>query len=182
MKLCAIAPRFFLLIFILTFSCRKIYDPPAIKGNNHFLAVDGFIQTGINATTTITLTRSLNLYDSVPTIPELGAQITIVVADGSTYSLQDYNSKGIYTSSSLNLDSTKSYQLAITTSDGNKYLSDLVPSKISPPIDSLTWEMDINPTTQQPTVDVFVNAHDATNNTRYYRWDYVETFKTHVFL
>jgi hypothetical protein len=177
MKLRTIPSRFFLFFFILMFSCRKLYNPPAIAGNNHFLAVDGFIQTGVNASSTFTLTRSRDLTDTIPTIPELGAQVSIKGSDGSSYSLQDYTGTGIYISSAANLDSTISYQLAINTSDGKKYLSDLVPSKTAPPIDSVTWELDIDPTTQLPTANVFVNAHDPTNNTRYYRWDYLETFK-----
>ena len=62
--------------------CRKPYEPPAIKASNHFLAVDGFINTGTIAVTTITLTRSLNLLDSVPILPELNAQVSIQSGNG----------------------------------------------------------------------------------------------------
>ena len=48
---------------------------PLLKPANHFLAVDGFINTGSFAITRFTLTRSLNLLDSVPNLPELGAQV-----------------------------------------------------------------------------------------------------------
>lgn len=177
MKLSVIACRLILFLLFTFFSCRKVYNPPAITGNNHYLAVDGFIQTGANAISSFTITRSRNLTDTVPTIPELGGFVAILGADGSSYSLIDTAGNGVYSSASLNLDSNKSYQLSITTSDGNKYLSDLVTSKIAPPIDSLSWELDVDPTTQQPTVNVFVNAHDPTGQTRYYRWDYLETFK-----
>ncbi|MEJ0083370.1 MAG: hypothetical protein WDM78_21015 [Puia sp.] len=45
-----------------------------------------------------------------------------------------------YVSAPLNLDITQKYQVSVTTSEGNKYLSDLVTPKPSPPIDSVTWQ------------------------------------------
>jgi Domain of unknown function (DUF4249) len=177
MKLLAKPSTFFLIFFLMTFSCRKVFDPPAIKASNHFLAVDGFIQTGSNVSTTITVSRSLNLNDSVPNIPELNAQVSIQSSNGNSYSLFDGSGNGIYGSPALNLDSSLKYQLAITTNDGNKYISDLVTPKSAPPIDSITWELVNDPLTLQQAVNVYVNSHDANNNTHYYRWDYLETFK-----
>jgi hypothetical protein len=42
-------------------ACAKPYEPPVIMESNHFLAVDGFINTGTNAVSRFTLTRSLSL-------------------------------------------------------------------------------------------------------------------------
>ena len=169
----------FLLIFIMMFSCRKFYDPPVIKGNNHFLAVNGFIYTGTAVTSMITLSRSLNLYDSVTDRPELKAQVAIESSDGGSYNLTDSTGIGIYQSSTLNLDSTLQYRLNIVTSDGNKYQSDFVSVKQAPPLDSLTWELigDPDPKTGKQAINIFVNSHDLNNATRYYRWDYTQTFK-----
>jgi hypothetical protein len=157
--------------------CRKPYDPPAIKANNHFLTVDGVINTGAFSASNITLTRSLNLLDTVPNIPELHAQVLIQNANGAVFPLTDTGTNGIYVSVPLNLDPDQQYQLSVTTSDGNKYLSDLVTPKKAPPIDSLTWQILNDPVTGAQTLNVNVNAHDPTNNTRYYRWDYIETWQ-----
>lgn len=165
------------LFFLSFFSCRKVYDPPAIKANNHFLAVDGVIQTGINVSTAITVSRSLNLDDSVPNIPELNAQVAIVSSNGTTIGLHDTSGTGVYVSPLMTLDSSVNYQVAITTSDGNKFISDFVTPKSAPPVDSLSWEVVNDPVTLQQAVNVYVNAHDPTNKTQYYRWDYLETYK-----
>ncbi len=168
---------YFLLIFLMMISCRKPYDPPAINNGNHFLAVDGFIYTGTSVTSMITLSRSVNLDESGLHIPELNAQVAIQSSGGNSYNLIDSTGEGIYMSSVLNLDSIHQYQLAITTSDGNKYLSDFVSTKEAPPIDSLSWELANDPVTGLQAAYIFVNAHDPSNATRYYRWDFLGTYK-----
>jgi hypothetical protein len=165
------------LISLCLLNCRKPYVPPAIKSSNHFLAVDGFVNTSPFGVSTITLTRSLNLLDSIPILPELNAQVMIRSSDGALFPLVDTGLNGIYVSSTLTLDPSLQYQLSVTTSDGNTYASDLVSSKPSPLIDSLTWELvdDASHTTEVLNIDV--NAHDVSGNTKYYRWDYVETWQ-----
>jgi hypothetical protein len=157
--------------------CRKPYEPPAIKASNHFLAIDGFINTGAFSSTTITLSRSLNLLDSVPNIPELNALVMIQTPNGASFTLADTGNNGIYVSAPLTLDPSQKYLVSVTTSDGNKYVSDPVTPKASPPIDSLTWELLDDATAGTEVVNILVNSHDPTDNTRYYRWDYVETWQ-----
>ena len=167
-------------VFLMIMSasmCRKIFNPPAIQASNHFLAVDGFINTGSNASSTFTLTRSLNLVDSVPSIPERNAQVLIQSANGNSYPLIDTAGNGVYVSQNLNLDNSQSYQLSIITSDGNQYMSDLVFAKKAPPIDSLTWELADDPVSGLQAVKIYINSHDPANNTHYYRWDYIETWE-----
>ncbi len=168
-----------ILLLAMTIStCRKPYNPPAITASNHYLAIDGFINTGSNASSSFILTRSRNLTDTVTNIPELNAHVFIQGSNGSTYPLVDTASIGVYAGPSLNLDITQNYQLAVTTSDGNKYLSDFVTAKTAPPIDSVTWELLMDdPTTGAQAVRIYVNGHDPTNSTHYYRWDYLETYE-----
>ncbi len=177
MKLFAKTGFVFFFVLLCISSCRKSYDPPVIQANNHFLAVDGLIQTGQNAVSTFIVNRSLNLADTIPNIPELNAQVVIQGSDGSVYPLHDLAGNGIYSSASLSLDTTHQYQLAVNSSDGNKYISDFVFAKSAPPIDSVTWELVNDPVTLTQSVNLYVNSHDPSNNTRYYRWDYLETYK-----
>src|SRR3982074_1626700 len=128
------------IIFPLTM-CRKSYDPPVIKASNHFIAIDGLINTSTNGTTSITINRSLNLQDTVPNIPELNCTVLIQSETGATIPLIDTGTNGVYISPPLNLDPSVKYQVSVTTSDGNKYISDLVLPKTSPPIDSITWQL-----------------------------------------
>jgi hypothetical protein len=164
------------IIFPLTM-CRKSYDPPVIKASNHFIAIDGLINTSTNGTTSITINRSLNLQDTVPNIPELNCTVLIQSETGATIPLIDTGTNGVYISPPLNLDPSVKYQVSVTTSDGNKYISDLVLPKTSPPIDSITWQLINDPLTAAQAVNIYVNAHDPSNSTRYYRWDYLETYQ-----
>lgn len=168
---------FFSLVCLCLMQCRKPYEPPAIKSSSHILAVDGFINTGPFSVSSFTLTRSLNLSDLVPIQPELNAQVMIQSSNGASFPLVDTGHNGVYVSSTLTLDPSLLYQLSVATSDGNKYLSDLVTPKASPPIDSLTWELVNNATLGTEVLNIYVNTHDQTGNTRYYRWDYVETWQ-----
>src|SRR5580692_10807579 len=132
---------FVLLLTICLAACRQSYNPPAITAANNYFVVDGFINTGANAVTTFKLNRSRNLGDSTVTgIPELSAVASIVSSSGASYPLTDTANTGIYSSAPLNLDITQQYSIAITTSDGQKYSSDPVPCKQTPPIDSLYWQ------------------------------------------
>jgi hypothetical protein len=170
----------YFLIAINIFSttmCRKPFEPPAIKASNHFLAVDGIINTGAFSSTSITLSRSLNLLDSVPSIPELNAQVQIQSSSGAIFPLADTGSNGTYVSVPLNLDPNQKYQLSVTISSGSNYLSDFVTPKTAPPIDSITYLIANNPVTGDDQLVVYINSHDLTNNTRYYRWDYTETWQ-----
>ena len=162
---------FVLLLTTCLAACRQAYNPPAITAANNYLVVDGFINTGSNAVTTFNLNRSRNLGDSIITgIPELNAVASIVSSSGASYPLTDTANTGIYSSAPLNLDITQQYSIAITTPDGQKYSSDPVSCKQTPPIDSLYW--------QQPSgLTIYVNTHDPTGNTRYYRYDYQETWE-----
>ena len=177
--------KYFLITTFILFSttmCRKAYEPPAIKASNHFLAIDGIINTGPFSVSTFTISRSLNLTDTVPNLPELSAQVLIKGANGSAYPLADTGAKGIYVSAPLNLNPNQKYQLSVTTSDGSKYLSDLVTPKTSPPIDSLTWEDVYDASSANDIVKIYVNSNDPSNNTHYYRWDFIETYQHHSFL
>jgi hypothetical protein len=160
-----------LLLMGCAIRCKQTYAPPAITMPNNYLVVDGFINSGANAVTTITLTRTRNLNDTtVAGIPELYALVSILGPGGVSYPLVDTANAGIYSSATLNLDNTQQYSIAITTSDTRKYASDAVPCLQTPPIDSLYW--------QQPSdLTIYVNTADPTGQTRYYRWDYTETWQ-----
>ncbi|MBS1526754.1 MAG: DUF4249 domain-containing protein, partial [Bacteroidetes bacterium] len=61
----------------------------------------------------------------------------------------------------------------IKTNDGKVYLSDFVSVKNSPAIDSIGFNA------QGQGVQIYVNTHDDANATKYYRWEYQETWQFH---
>jgi len=63
--------------------------------------------------------------------------------------------------------------LRIKTTAGETYLSDFVPVNVTPPIDSVKW------TSDSTGVQLYVSTHNPANNTRYYKWDFAETWEFH---
>lgn len=74
----------------------------------------------------------------------------------------------------LNLDSNRKYYLSIRTADNKTYQSAPVEVKTTPQIDSVLYKI------QTDGVQLYVNTHDISNKTRYYRWDYTETWIFHT--
>jgi hypothetical protein len=161
-----------LLITVMAIGCKKPYNPPVIAAKNNYLVVEGVINAGADSTT-ITLSRTVNLSNKTTVNPELHAIVAIQSDANVSYPLTE-TTKGNYVSAGLNLSSTHNYRLSIKTSNNEEYLSDYVPVKNSPPIDSVTYNTKGNSAT--PGLNVFVNTHDPKNNTTYYRWDYQETW------
>ena len=159
-------------IFLLTAAggCIEKYNAPVSSPETGYLVVEGFINTG-NGPTTIKLSRTTKL-DSVFVNPEPFAQVSVEGDDNSAVSLLS-EGNGLYTCPQVPINPGHLYRLRIQTGDGNTYLSDYIQPKITPPIDSVSWKADNNQAT------VFVTTHDPQNNTIYYQWNYVETWKYH---
>ena len=151
--------------------CKEVYNPPSTKNNPDFLVVDGVVIAG-NDSTIITLSRTKSLTDSAPTAKELEARVSVIDVSGVEYALTEQG-EGRYVASQLPLDATTSYQLKIITKDGNEFRSDPGKVNTSPPIDSVFWQQDSSG------VQIYLNTHDPGNGTRYYQWEYIETWEFH---
>lgn len=157
----------FLSIVLLT-ACRDPYYPDVKPVETNVLVVEGFINIGTGPTN-IRLGRTVSLQDSVAFKAERGAAVAVVAEDNTVYPLAE-NGNGFYTAA-LNLSAAKKYRLRIRTVSGNEYLSELSAALPTPPIDSVSWRYN------NDGVDIFVDTHDPQNNTRYYRWEYEETWE-----
>ncbi|MDB5144055.1 MAG: hypothetical protein JWQ66_2768 [Mucilaginibacter sp.] len=162
----------FYLLLLTLLCCKKPYNPPASSTPNSYLVVEGFINSG-NDSTVIILSKTIRLTAKTTNNPVLGATVTVEGEKNGVYNLLDNAGNGHYNSySGLNLSPSQRYRVKIVI--GNRqYVSDFVEIKQTPPIDSVGFNI------QNGNVNVYVNAHDATNNTRYYRWDYEETWQFH---
>jgi len=160
-----------LITLIMSFySCQKPIDIQAATTNANILVVEGLINAGTDLTT-IKLSRTVIIGNKNTANPESGATITIENAQATIATLKE-TVKGTYSSSAtvLNLDKTKQYRVRIKTANGKIYLSDLVDVKITPPIDSVGYTIKNNG------IQIYANAHDDTNNSRYYLYDYAEAW------
>jgi hypothetical protein len=151
-------------------ACVEPYTPAVIDAPTSFLVVDGFING--NGATRIKLSRTANLTTTTPPPAEKGAKLFVVDDAGQRYTLTE-KSSGFYLSDSLQLSAARQYKLRITTVSNATYESDLVPLKITPPIDKLVWKLNGNQ------VVVQLSTQDTNAQTRYYRWGVLETWEFH---
>jgi hypothetical protein len=161
-----------LLLIIVVVSCKKPYNPPVITAPGSYLVVEGPINAGSDSTI-IKLSRTVNLSSGTTNNPETGAIIVVQSNNNNSYPLTE-TSKGSYSVAGLNLDATKMYRLSIKTANNQQYLSDYVPVKATPPVDSIGYII------QSSGIQLYINTHDPNNNTRYYLWDYKETWQFHA--
>jgi hypothetical protein len=164
--------KWFLGIFILfAAACKTPYDPPIKNAKDHFLVVDGYINA--NGVTNIKLSRTRNITwgDTAAYSNEINAQVIIEDDHNNVYALYE-SANGNYTGN-FYLSSNARYRLHITTASKKEYLSDFVPCKISPPIQEIGWKIN------NGDLQIYVNTQDPNNQTRFYRWDYKETWEFH---
>jgi hypothetical protein len=162
---------FFAILTILLFgTCKEKYISPAYTPTTGYLVVEGVINAGTELTN-IVLKRTSNL-DSTSIVYEKGAKVFVEGENNTRFNLPE-SSIGNYSSTGLSLNNAIKYRLNIATLDGKKYQSDFVSVQSTPPIDSVSWKQD------SLGAHLFINTHDPTNQTKYYQWDYTETWEYH---
>ena len=162
---------FLMAVAVLFFTCKEPYNPPVASPVTGYLVVEGFINSG-NGTSTITLTRTTKLVDSVATVYEEDAQVNIEDENGTIYPVS-WKNNGTYISDSMSLNPADKYRLHIKTLNGSEYVSDFTAVKSTPPIDSISWRL------ENGGVQIYVNSHDPSNLTKYYQLKYSETWEFH---
>ncbi len=149
--------------------CKEKYSiPPGLEDKN-YLVVEGFIDVG-NDSTRIELSRTSPLDGGWGRMKEAGAQTWIESEGGETLPLME-NEPGVYKGGPFVLDENSRYRLRIQTSNGKSYTSSFEEVKKTPDIDSITWGREENG------VRIQVNTHDPENNSRFYSWQFEETWE-----
>jgi len=160
-----------IIIFIFTAGCKQEYIPPVDESQQSLLVVEGNLNPGPDSTI-IRLTRTQPLNNASGIRIESNAQLSVEGKDNSIRFLTG-RGNGYYVSPNLNLIINNEYRLRIKTANGKEYLSDYVKVKVAPAIDSIGWHRN------NDGVSIYVNTHDPTNDARYYRWEYAETWEIH---
>ncbi len=166
------------LLLIVSFACREPYTPE-IERYENILVIDGLI-TDQQGPYLVKLTRSFAFDESIPT-PEEGALVMIMDENEGIYEFTEEQA-GIYVShSSFRGELGSSYKLLVSTSDQLNYESEWVELRDVPEIDSIAYELQER-ATSDPNQSVYgmeikVNTHDNSDQTRYYRWEWVETWE-----
>jgi hypothetical protein len=155
---------------------ERYYLPES--GNGGALVVEALIRNG-NQQMDVRLSRTIPL-DAYNSKPESNANVWIIDQKGLEIPLHETKS-GVYEfPESAKFQIGDSYQIQIQTNKGDQYLSDFVELRATPPIDSVTWQYEEKPLYGLKGLQVYLNAHDETNKTKYYRWHYTETWLYHT--
>lgn len=155
-------------VLLFSLSCKKPFEHDAISDSATLLVVEGVINQG--GQTNIMISRSLKLSDKSVVQMEKGAKVQVEGSNSSVLPLTE-SSAGVYTLPATTFNTNLQYRLRIKTIAGKEYLSDPMSVRTTPAIDSLNWRR------EQNGVGLYIDAHDSNNNTKYYQWDYVETWE-----
>lgn len=161
---------YFILLIIFSPGCIQKFQPNITSPTTGYLVVEGIINSG-GGPAKVNLSRTTMLTDSTMA-HETGSTVQVEGNDNSVYPFTEQGN-GVYGTSQLILSNSQLYRLDIKTKDGKQYLSTYSTPKTTKPIDSVNWN------TTRDGVQVYVNTHDPTNNSIYYKWDYVETWEFH---
>lgn len=165
------AAGLFVAVLVLQ-ACIEPFSPPEITSAEHYLVVDGSLNTSPEGSSQVRLSRTQNIYDKGAPQPELRAKVAVEGDKGSSFAFAEVG-QGAYTLAARSFRDTEKYRLRIKTSSGKEYLSEYVPVVKNPPIDSVTYKV----RGAGEGVQIYVNTHDPLDKTHFYRWSYDETWQ-----
>ena len=157
----------FVFLFLFGVACLKPYKPEIHIESEGYLVVEGVVDI-FDGKGQIVLSRTKSLDAVNQNTAESGAEVWIEGENGSRLFFEE-KTKGVYIGNFENYSPELQSRLTIITKDNQEYQSDYVPFKVSPEIDSLTWEAN------DEGLSFFVDTHDDKGETRYYRWEFLET-------
>jgi len=167
-----------LMTLLLPGACIESFDPDIEKYEN-ILVVDGLI-TDKKEVYTIRLSRTLK-FDETRPVMESGALVEVADNLGNLFTFTE-SSDGVYLSDTSLFVGVpgRSYTLMIQTDDGSIYVSTSDLLKAAPAIDSVYHrykEMTLPGNEILQGIEILLDTNDPRNETRYYRWEWLETWK-----
>jgi hypothetical protein len=179
------------LLFAIPLVCEACVTPvtPHLNANDTkpLLAVEGQI-TDQEGPFSVKLTTTAPVNDLSSPEPVLNAVVNVIDDQGHSYQLYG-DSNGVYESVEKNLKGIPGnrYTLTITTpEDGREYTSMPVLMQPVPGIDSLYFQEVKHPRITQGLafednwLNILVDTHDAEEKTKYWRWEFEETFEVNL--
>jgi hypothetical protein len=177
----------FLLATLLLNNCVTEFIPHTSE-YKELLVVEGLI-TNMPEAYTIKLSRPQQLGLPSRPNPVVGCVVNVSDDSGQSFSFSE-KAPGIYVSNPSDFQGVvgRFYTLHITTdlnSNNLKYESVPMELRAVPPIDSIYYEKvtlaESSPNTIfQEGCKIFLDTHDSTNQCKYLRWEYSETWEVHI--
>jgi len=178
-------PGYIFILLLFLSSCVSEFVPKTTE-DKEILVVEGLItdQPGVN---TIKLSKSLPLGTRSTANPVTGCTVKITDDLGNSFDLTETNN-GTYVTDATGFQGVvgRFYTLHINTNGANNitYVSYPTEMKSVPAIDSIYYEKTIidktNGITTAEGCNVYLDTHDPTNQCKYYRWEYSETWEIHL--
>ena len=164
-----------IIVFIaLSFSCVEEFEFSTQTKFESILVVEATITNELK-TQLILLSRTTPLEGEFMSFPESGATVN-VKDNNSKYTFQE-TSSGAYSSvNPFSAKTNREYSLEITTSDGRMYRSTNMKLTQPTPIENLYVERGFNENDEEG-VSIFIDAFNPLGNSKYYRFEYKETYK-----
>jgi hypothetical protein len=154
------------------FSCIEPYDPPETNSHARILVVDAFLN-GTENSCTVILSRTQGLTGTEAPEKENNAIIKLHDEAGASYTLNP-SGEGRYYLTGIPTQTGMKYWISISTQDNETYESDKMVLQDVTEIDSVVWG------TTEDGIQISVNTHGSAENSRYYRWDFDETWEYHA--
>jgi hypothetical protein len=164
--------KLFLTAMVLSGGCLDPYAPPVSDNDVDILVVDGFLDAK-EGIATVSLSKAVALSSSSEPESEPNATVTLLDEDGSMTPLQEITT-GHFRATDVPVKTATKYRIHIRTQFGREYQSDLMGIYETPPIDSVTWIADDDDLT------IRVNTHDFSDQAKYFRWTFEETWAYHA--
>jgi len=123
----------------------------------------------------IKITRTFRFEEDGPNA-ESNADVKVIDDSQNIYAFEEGEPGNYSSTSEFAAINGRNYQLMITTSDGRNYSSELMQLTNFPQTFDTSVLKTINDTNQEG-ISILVNSFDATGNSRFYRYEYIETYK-----
>lgn len=167
--------KFIGIIFatIFTISCIEPFDI-ATQTFENILVVEATITNELKYQE-INLSRTFRLEEEGP-FAENNANVTVIDDFQNTYNFQEADSGKYISTLEFSAIHGRNYQLIILTADGKKYTSN--PTQLSNVVEEFTTSIakERNDDGVEG-VTIYANSFDPSGNSKYYRYEYEETYK-----
>lgn len=158
------------VLLVMCLACIDPYAPEILAADYGVLVIDGFFVP--NDTTRIRLSRTVILDEQGQIAPEPMAEVKIESDNGLELTLSPKGDH-LYIAPPVIVDNNAQYRLTVRTADGRQYASQFVPLKTRTSVDSVVIHQKEN--SQQVSFNVF--SHDVRNGSRYYSFQFDETWE-----
>ncbi|PHN03547.1 DUF4249 domain-containing protein [Flavilitoribacter nigricans] len=171
---------YFVLLALSVYSCVEPYEPE-VGEYDSTLVVDGIFTDGED-TSTVLLSRSYAYSGGAPELV-VGATVAVEDEQGNRIEFTE-TSPGKYQNDPAVVSGRAgvNYRLLVITPEGNQFESDWETLKSSPPIKDVYYQYEERERDNPDLfpfkgIQLYLDTEDTENNTRFYRWEYVETYR-----